>query len=276
MVVLQLALAVFLLRAPRFAPTDVEIHGLRHASRSQVLAATGLDRPRSIFLLDGDRLRDQLDQVAWVYSATVAIRLPSTVEISVKEWSPVAAYQSGSGALYYLSSEAVALGPAPADVDALRIQGPLCSDPRPGRRVLDPTLLRAMVNIQRAFPALYGVTVRSYELDADGVLVLTTARGWQVNFGRLLTEEDVAGLEPKLRALKAFADSGQMTALAPGQTVNLMDPQVVAIGPPPPSPSPSPTPAASPRSITVIGAGTPARPTLTPKPTPGIKMIVRC
>src|SRR5262245_56386407 len=63
----------YLLRSPKFAIGITEIQGLRHLSESQVLLKLKEieDQDRSLFALDLDRLRQSVELLPWVKTATV-------------------------------------------------------------------------------------------------------------------------------------------------------------------------------------------------------------
>ena len=148
---------------------------------------------------------------------------------------------------YLLSSQAVVLGPTTTSAGLVEIQGPAGKDPRVGDRALDPQLLTALVNMQRAMPTLIGQDVATFIFDSCGDLTLVAKRGWKVYFGRVLTPEEFAVLRDKLTALKAIAGNGNVdyssTDLA---YVNVMNPSEPAVGyksrEPAPSPGATPSP----------------------------------
>lgn len=221
------------------------------------MAAAGLDRPVSVFSVDAATIQRKLTGMPWVRSAAITTTLPDRVLLDISEWQPVAVYHAdGSAKPFYLSSQAVALGPAGADPGALlAITGPPGADPRPGRTALDARLLTALVNIQRGLPGLIGEEVQSVAVDCYGNVTLATRHGWLAYFGRVLTPEEFASLNEKLGALKAI--SAQVDLHSANLTyVNLMNPAAPAVGPArnakpsaPPGPSPAPSgiaPVASP------------------------------
>ena len=130
------------------------------------------------------------------------------------------------------------------------IQGPAGTEPRVGERALDPQLLTALVNMERALPTLLGQDVAGFIFDSCGNLTLIAKRGWKVYFGRVLTPEEFASLRDKLTALKAIA--GQVNYSSSDLLyVNVMNPSEPAVGfrsrqPAPASPSPGAAPTPSP------------------------------
>src|SRR5437588_43000 len=82
--------------------------------------------------------------------------------VAGSEWRPVAAYRAGaSPKLVLLSRQAVVLGPAATASGLVVVQGPAGAEPHVGDRPIDVQLLTALVNMQRAMPALIGQDVSS-------------------------------------------------------------------------------------------------------------------
>jgi cell division septal protein FtsQ len=253
----ELAGVVVLLVVPAFQVRHVDVSGNRRLSADQVVAAAGLSQPGPVFLVDPGAVERRLEASTWIRAASVGPALPDRVSISVDEWRPVAVYRAGGGPAWYLSDQAVALGPATGD-DAqslLDVRGPARPEARQGRQALDRPLLVALVNIQRALPGLVGQEVQSFAIDGCGNLTLTARPGWQAQFGRVNTPEELASLRDKVAALKALAAAGDVDlGSADLQYVNVMNPAAVAVKekdrPARPSgraaASPAPTPSASP------------------------------
>ena len=205
----------------------------------------GLQGNGSVLSVDDTAARQKLEGQVWVRSATVQAQLPGTVIVQVSEWQPVAVYHAGpSKKLFWLSSQAVILGAASNGGGLVDVQGPAAAEPRPGDRVLDSQLLTAMVNMQKAMPALVGQDVAGFVFDSCGDLTMIAKRGWKVYFGRVNTPEEFASLRDKLTALKAIAGNGNVDYSSIDlEYVNVMNPAEPAVGyksrePAPVSPSP--------------------------------------
>jgi len=248
---LALAALVALLVAPFFQVRRVDVSGNQRLSAAQVVASAGLQHPGSIFQVDPGQLERRLASNTWVRAASVSAELPDRVRIHVDEWQPAAVYRAAGGPSWYLSAEAVVLGPAGADGGTLLdIDGPAKPAPRTGRAPIDRALLVALVNIQRALPDLIGQQVQSFTIDSCGNLTMNAAAGWKALFGRVITPEEFAGLKDQVAALKALYASGSVDFKSVGY-VNLMNPYAVAVPTRTPTPrpgraSPSPSPSGSP------------------------------
>ena len=250
---LEVGLLAWLWFGPAFAVNSLQVNGARHLTSAQVARYAGIQDGASVLSVDGVSAQQRLEAQVWVRSATVSPRLPGSVVVQVSEWQPVAVYHSGGTKnVFWMSSQAVVLGPAGNSAGLLDVQGPTGADPHPGDRVLDPQLLAAMVNMQRAMPTLVGQDVAGFLFDSCGDLTLVAKKGWKVYFGRVLTPEEFATLHDKLAALKAIAGNGNVDyGSVDLEYVNVMNPSEPAVGyksrePAPVSPSPG-APAPSPQ-----------------------------
>jgi cell division septal protein FtsQ len=254
--VAECALLGWLWFGPALAVQTIDVVGAQHMTRTQVARAAGLNEGASVLSVDGESSRQRLLNQTWVRTATVVPQLPGVVLIRMSEWQPIAGYHAGkSGKLYFLSDQAIVLGPAAPAGPLVDVQGPAGVDPKVGDRALDVQLLTALVNIQRGLPGLIGQEVSGFVFDSCGQLTLLAKRGWKVYFGRVLTPEEFTTLRDKVAALKAIA--GQVNYSSPDlDYVNVMNPSEPAVGfkslqPKPPTPAagatpqPSPTPASA-------------------------------
>lgn len=245
--VAECALLAWLWFGPALAVQTVDVVGAQHMTRAQVARAAGLVEGASVLSVDGESDRQRLLNQTWVRTATVVPQLPGVVLIQVSEWQPIAGYHAGrTGKLYFLSDQAIVLGPATPTGPLVDVQGPAGADPKVGDRALDVQLLTALVNIQRGLPGLIGQEVAGFIFDSCGQLTLVAKRGWKVYFGRVLTPEEFTTLREKIASLKAIA--GSVNYSSPDlDYVNVMNPTEPAVGykslqPKPPSPAPGATP----------------------------------
>jgi cell division septal protein FtsQ len=249
--VAEIALLAWLWFGPALAVQTIDVVGAQHMTGTQISRAAGLTEGASVLSVDGESGARRLLHQTWVRNATVVPQLPGSVLIRVSEWQPIAGYHAGkSGKLYFLSDQAIVLGPASPTGPLVDVQGPAGADPKVGDKALDVQLLVALVNIQRGLPGLIGQEVGGFIFDSCGQLTLVAKRGWKVYFGRVLTPEEFATLRDKVASLKAIA--GQVNYSSPDlDYVNVMNPSEPAVGfkslqPKPVAPTPGATPQPTP------------------------------
>jgi cell division protein FtsQ len=250
---LEVMLLGWLWFGPALTVQSIDVVGARHLTSGQVAEAAGLRDGRSLIAIDAEAAQQRLLDEVWIRTASIQPQLSGTIVVEVSEWQPVAVFHSGaSPKLFLLSSQAVVLGPTTTAAGLIVVQGPAGGDPHVGDRAIDPQLLTAIVNMQRAMPTLIGQDVASFTFDSCGDLTMVAKKGWKVYFGRVLTPEEFASLHDKLTALKAISGNGNVDyGSADLDYVNVMNPSEPAVGyksrePAPPSPSPGATPSPSP------------------------------
>ena len=75
---------------------DIEIAGLHNVTRSQVMEVMGGDIGRNIFFVPLSQRQSQLEQIAWVESASVMRFVPNHLKVDIEERTPVAFGRIGS------------------------------------------------------------------------------------------------------------------------------------------------------------------------------------
>lgn len=75
---------------------DIEISGVRNASRAQVMEIAGSDIGRNVFFVPLEDRRQQLERIPWIRSASVMRLLPNRIAVEIEERTPVAKVQIGS------------------------------------------------------------------------------------------------------------------------------------------------------------------------------------
>lgn len=116
------AAALGLERSPLLAVRHVEVQGADHTAMAQVVAAAGLRGRRLMFdVHPGPMDRRLVDALPWVESASVSRRWPATVEIRLRERTPIAtvAASGGQSALVDAAGRILAVGPPPASAPTL-------------------------------------------------------------------------------------------------------------------------------------------------------------
>jgi len=75
---------------------NIEISGLGNVTRAQVMEVMGGDIGRNIFFVPLDQRQQQLEQIAWVKSASVMRFVPNRLKIEIQERTPEAFARVGS------------------------------------------------------------------------------------------------------------------------------------------------------------------------------------
>jgi cell division protein FtsQ len=78
-------------------PEQITLTGANYVSRGNVMEIFRPDRTLSVLRIPLDTRRHQLEMIPWVEHATVMRALPNRVEIEIKERTPIAFLQQGSG-----------------------------------------------------------------------------------------------------------------------------------------------------------------------------------
>jgi cell division protein FtsQ len=93
---------------------QIDVEGLRHATRSQVMQVMGGDIGRNIFFVPLAERKRQLEEIPWVESAAVMRFLPNRLKVSVRERTPVAFVQMDSHSTELIDANGVIME-MPAD-----------------------------------------------------------------------------------------------------------------------------------------------------------------
>lgn len=185
LVAILAAMSLFMfLRSDSFALREVTVDGLQTLSAEEMRQRAGLDRPVLIWEVWPRRVERLLLGHPRVASARVDIRWPNRVVITVEERRPVAYILVAGGRYLEVDGEGQLL----AVVDGLPGAGqPLVSgvredNPLPGRRLADPSALRAVAMVTELGQA--GRALASeINVNPDGEMVLYTMEGLPVFMG---------------------------------------------------------------------------------------------
>jgi cell division septal protein FtsQ len=272
---IQVVALLAILVLPVFRAKSVAISGNRLVDRNAIVGAAKISGSQSLFTIDGEQMRQRIEKLPWVRSASVETELPDTVRITIREWTPVLMLQRGTqerpnahrGDLLDLRRTKVAAPPGvPMVVDnrptlAAAQVGGGASGGAPAKS-LDPVLVRTLVVTAQRFPAAFGVAVNHFEWQSDGLFAIVTAAGWRAILGHMLTDQDIAAVPDQLTSLLSL--KGKLDFAKPTfGYVDLENPGAPAVGGKPSAPDAAPAPAAA-------GAASGTKPTAaaTPAPTP--------
>ncbi len=77
-----------------FRIEKIEFDGQDHVQEVLLLKASGLRYKKNIFDISIDDVKNRLEQIAWIKSASVQRKLPNKIYVRVSERVPIAIYQS--------------------------------------------------------------------------------------------------------------------------------------------------------------------------------------
>lgn len=213
--------------SPLLAVRHVRIRATAHVPAAQVLAVTGLGRHGAMIAVRPASEAARLGALAWVASAEVTRRWPSTVVVSLQERRPVVQVAASRSPEASQTSQVDATGRVLTS-PAAPIAGlpTLVNAPAPGppgsRLAQMPSSaelrgsLREGLLVAEAIPPSVALKVRSIAVDDAGAVNLTLAAGaTTVGFGLVaLPGEPVAGAAIAGPAGVPIALSRQVAALA--------------------------------------------------------------
>jgi hypothetical protein len=95
--------------APSFAARTLEIHGATFTGSAVISSILGMDGAPNVFRLGTDQAAEQLVRLPAVKSATIQVRLPSTVVVDIVEREPKLVWAVG-GSRYVVDQDGLVFG----------------------------------------------------------------------------------------------------------------------------------------------------------------------
>lgn len=230
--------------SPAFGLANVEISGLRYSDETEVRDSLAVPTGTNLFGLPTEPLEARLLELPTIAGATVAARLPGTLDVRIDERVPVLVWLVGErrflvDAAGVLFSE---LGPRPGE-DAAAL--PVVDDQRATGSALvvgttlDPVDRDAATQLGSLKPSDVGSAARGLAIqvtDVNGFVVRARPSGWQAVFGfytpSLRTPAMIPGQVRSLRSL--LLEQGERNVAR----VVLASEGAGTFTTPPPSPSP--------------------------------------
>jgi cell division protein FtsQ len=129
LVALGIAVRNFLRDDPRFrinSGSNIQISGISHLSRRELLSVFGSDIGRNIFFVPLKERRADLERLPWVGHATVMRLLPNQLRISIVERVPIAFLRNG-GSIGLVDADGVLLSMPPGMMAAKHYSFPVVS-----------------------------------------------------------------------------------------------------------------------------------------------------
>jgi len=131
--------ADFLLHSPKvllLKPDQVEVNGNHVVPREAVLASFKQDRGRSVLRIPLEARRNEVEQIAWVQSASVQRVLPNHVRVEITERTPIAFVRNGSELALIDAAGVILDRPRDEDLNFPIVTGLNDNMPRPDREKL--------------------------------------------------------------------------------------------------------------------------------------------
>jgi cell division protein FtsQ len=235
------ALCAGLVRTPIFRARVVEIRGNEQVSDAKVRRLAGIEGSTNVVLFDRSAAVAALERDPWIARATIDRRLPSTLDVQIRERTPIAAAPAPGG-FSLVADDGSRLGEVatPHRVPVIVSAEPDLASAGPSQAPSDAQLVAA-VRALRAMSVSVRESVDRVAVSPDG-LELDLRGGVRVSYGPpIQTEEKARSLGAVLR----WADSkGERLG-----SIDLGVPQAPTASPPEASPPPSapstPTPSSS-------------------------------
>lgn len=198
----------WLLTAPRFAVSEVEVRGTSRLTREDVVRASGITRGQNIFRLDPNAVRMGVEALAPVRRADVIRAWPNRVTVVIEERRPFTLVHAGR--LHWVDEEGVALA---QERRAVAVELPVISgltddELAAARRAPSPRVAAGLSLIRMLLRTGSPLTSQISEVDVsrqDGP-VLYTVDGVEVRLGK---EEWDARIPRLLGVLAQLASSGE-------------------------------------------------------------------
>lgn len=189
----------------------LDLAGIRWTDRAAVEAVLDLPVGTNLFRLSTEPLEARLHELATVERATVAVRLPGTLAVTIDEREPILAWQTDArrllvdrtGTLFAELTGGASEAPA---IPVVSDERESSARYRVGSR-LDPVDLDAATRLASLAPADVGSAAEGLRLqvtDTHGLVIRSEPAGWAAVFGfytpSLRTPEMIPG---QVRALRS-------------------------------------------------------------------------
>lgn len=177
--------------APALAVTRIEVSPLSWTDHDELVRWLRLDPGINAFQLSTDDLAERLEELPSVAGASIEVRLPDTLTVTVTEREPILAWRVGEvtflvdreGMLFALASKAGAgVATLPTIVDGRDASKAILGI---GTRI-DPTDLDAATRLASLKPDDVGTGAEALTVritDSDGFVITTTPASWTAVFG---------------------------------------------------------------------------------------------
>jgi cell division protein FtsQ len=203
-------------RSSAFDVRGIEVSGIDHLHRPQVVRIAGITDATNALWLDEGEAERRLEAERWIADADVRVTFPLNVEIAVRERTPVALAQGAVTSLMAADGTALGSGNVPRGLPVIELGG---AGPAEGVR---PSPVGAARVLGAMTPALR-VQVARVRVLLDGTLELRLRDGPTISFG---TPDDAPRKAVTIRRMLVWARTqgtplqtlSVVAALAPAAT----------------------------------------------------------
>jgi cell division protein FtsQ len=196
------ALVWWVTNSPIFDLRSLRVSGTSHLSAAQVEAAGGLGQGTNLLWFAPGRAERRLETDPWILSARIARSLPSSLQISIIERTPVAVVVAPTGH-FLVASDGVILGPAPS-AGHLPVVDAGLQRLKSGSRLQQVAMLHVVI----ALPAQLRTQVRSVGVTTGRSVEVHLRSGVRVVFG---DDVSAAAKGQALLAVLTWAHAHQVT-----------------------------------------------------------------
>ena len=198
----------WVLTAPQFAVSEIEVRGGSRLSREEIVRASGITRGQNIFRIDPAEVRMGVESLAAVRRADVIRAWPNRVTVVVEERRPFTLVHAGR--LHWIDEEGVAIAPErrAVAVELPVISGLTDDELVAASRAPSPRVAAGLSLIRMLLRTGSPLTSQISEVDVsrpDGP-VLYTVDGVEVRLGK---EEWDARIPRLIGVLAQLASSGE-------------------------------------------------------------------
>ena len=137
---------VTLWNAPVFAVKNVDVSGLSHLKRAEVLALAAVPPNATLLRLPKNEIEQRVASSPWVQEVTVERQFPNAITIAVVERAPLAAVDTGGAVAWLISGDGhwIALRTPDMTASLASIRDVPAPGPRAGAQSQSPELLNAL------------------------------------------------------------------------------------------------------------------------------------
>ena len=206
-------------RSSLFALRHVEVAGVGQRSAGEIRALAAIPQGTNVAWADTAAIEERLLTDPWIASATVTRSLPWTIDISVRQRTPVAVLDTGAGPGTLVAGDGTLLGPVGTAMNSPHLPSITAAPVEPSD-VERPDVAGAVRALDALTPSMRR-RVREVGVTIGGTLTLSLRGGTMVDLGSALNLGEKA---TTLRRVLAWARRANRTL----ESVSLVAPDAPA------------------------------------------------